>query len=361
MVKIIGSFKNQILNKSNQYLYYKSQHALLKKRVEDLETNLSKQEGNNQNLVKKIGALEGEILERENELKVLNTELDKIRTVPKFENLNKTLKGKDDYLFLINDGNEEIRQHFDRAYVNQFKKSVFIENLNNKEGCCETNNIKYYFFIVPDKSYVCRDLLPFDVKLVKRNYDQVKDLVPDFSDKLDPSCYWKNDTHINFVGGTELTYNILHYIDKNFTRDEFDRLINEQIVVKDEIPHGDLMTPINWSYSEEEKEKYNYAKDKFLYNKFIKDLRGTLPEQFKYDARRETVYTMNENSLTDLRVLIFRDSSTNYLYSLLSMYFKEMLLYWDHWILNKEIIEWYKPDIVFEIRTERFLDRMTIH
>ena len=61
----------------------------------------------------------------ENKLKTLNEEKKKLCTVPNFDGLNKTLKGKDSYLFLINDSNNEIRQHFDQYYSNHFKR-IFI-------------------------------------------------------------------------------------------------------------------------------------------------------------------------------------------------------------------------------------------
>ena len=37
-------------------------------------------------------------------------------------------------------------------------------------------------------------------------------------------------------------------------------------------------------------------------------------------------------------------------------YFKESFFYWDHLNLDKELIEWFKPDIIIEIRIERFLE-----
>jgi hypothetical protein len=40
----------------------------------------------------------------------------------------------------------------------------------------------------------------------------------------------------------------------------------------------------------------------------------------------------------------------------LSLYFKEIILYWDHWYFNIDLINYFKPDFVFEIRTERFLN-----
>ena len=37
-------------------------------------------------------------------------------------------------------------------------------------------------------------------------------------------------------------------------------------------------------------------------------------------------------------------------------YYNEIFFYWDHWFFNDKLIEWFKPDDVLEIRTERFLD-----
>ena len=65
-----------------------------------------------------------------------------------------------------------------------------------------------------------------------------------------------------------------------------------------------------------------------------------------------------KKDLQTLRVLILNDSSISFLKEVLSIYCKELLCYWDHWYFNKELIEWYKPDIILEIRTERFLEGM---
>lgn len=62
--------------------------------------------------------------------------------------------------------------------------------------------------------------------------------------------------------------------------------------------------------------------------------------------------------MTNLKVLILRDSSVNYLKDVLSVYFNEILLYWDHWFFNRELVGGYKPDIILDIRTERFLEKM---
>jgi len=293
---------------------------------------------------------------------ILDEEKEKTDTIPIFKDFKKSLKAKEgfeDFLFLINDSNSEIRQHFDRTYTNRFNSTLFIENFKCKEEFCRSRNIKYYFFLVPDKSYVCRNLLPFDIEIVKRNYDQIKHLAPDFADNLDHTCYWKTDSHINFLGGKELSYNILNHIDNKFKREDFNKLINEQMITGNyQKSICDLVSEDNWSYSDEERLKYCDEKVLLLKNKFLIDKTYALPEKYKFCFERETEYFLNKYSFTNLRVLILRDSTVNYLKTSLTIYFKEILVYWDHWIFNKELIDWYKPDIILEIRTERLLELM---
>ena len=291
-------------------------------------------------------------------LKILEEERNELATMPTYKGLRRSLKGKDGYLFLINDSNHEMRQHFDSLYNNNFNTRLFIKNLNYKKKFCGNNDIGYFFFVIPDKSLVCRDFLPFDVKLIKRNCDLISYVVPDFIKNLDHNCYFKVNSHINYFGGKELAYNYLNYINNKFNRDNFDELVKNQIAVVNDLHISDLKMPQNWSYSEEEKEEYPDEEAVFFRNKFLINLRENLPEKFKIVSIRETEYYENPKGLTDLKVLILRDSSLNYLKGMLSMYFKEILLYWDHWFFNEELIKWYNPDIILEIRTERFLENM---
>lgn len=304
------------------------------------------------------GVKEGRKTHNKNKIKVHLEEKAKLATIPDYSGLKKTLKGEDGFLFVINDSNNEIRQHFDQSYENRFSVPFFMENLNFKKDYCKENGIDYFFFISPDKSYICRDLLPFDIKLTKRNYDLISDVVPDFSVKLDHTCYYKTDSHINYLGGKELSYNLLNYIDHSFKREEFEKLIEEQIITSIIKHDGDLLSEMNWSFSDDERLPYKNEKVVHFRNKSLVDLKKNLPEQFKFNANRETHYYSNEKGFTDLKVLVFGDSTTFLLKDVLSTYFREILLYWDHWFFYKELIEWYEPDIIIEIRTERLLENM---
>jgi hypothetical protein len=321
----------------------------------------------NKKLELQINTLQSNIEIFQEQIKKINDEQNRLiaernksLTVPDFHGYNRSYMGKNGYLFLINDSNSEIKQHFDQSYYNRFNRSLFIEKFNSKTEYCKNNNIKYNFFIVPDKSYVCIEYLPFDLKIIKRNYDLIKNYVPDFSEKLNPDHYWKTDTHINYIGGKELSYNILNNINNNFTREDFDILIKEQMNTTYDCNKPsylcDLISDHNWSYSQNERLKYEDEKTLFFTPKNITNLDEDVPE--KFNGKRRVIHRLNENSFTDLKFLIFRDSSTNYLTSFLQLYCREILCHWDYWSFNKELIEWYKPDIILEIRTERLLENM---
>lgn len=273
----------------------------------------------------------------------------------KTKNLKKSIKGKNNYLFLINDSNNELKQHFDENYENKFNENIFLNQLNEKKDYCEAKNIEYFFFLVPDKSLVCKEFLPFDSNYEKRNFKTVNNSLPDFIDYLDHNCYFKNDSHINYEGGKKLAYCYLKYIDPYFDKDIFNKLINDQIISINSEHLGDLIMEKNWSYSNIERDDFPNDKVIKYVNKCLKLLNHKIPERFKQSVR-ETVYYKNEQGLTNFKVLVLRDSSINLLKDVLSIYFNEILLYWGYWSFDKDLIEWYKPDIILEIKTERFLE-----
>ena len=266
--------------------------------------------------------------------------------------LKKTIIGKDKYIFLINDSNNEIKQHFDKKYTNKFNSDEFTKDYYIKKDYFKKQNISYFYFYVPDKAVLCKDFLPFDTSFLKRNVDKVEYL-PNFSDKLDYTCYWKNDSHMNVKGAKLLSFYFLNYIDNSFNKSEFEHLIDECNLIECEDP-SDLLSELNWSYSQNDKYFLEYSKIEVHVPKSVINL--DVPERFSRSRSRLSEYLYNPNSFTDKKVLIFRDSATENLKYYLSLYFREIFLYWDHLNLNKKLIKWYQPDIIIEIRIEKFLE-----
>ena len=269
----------------------------------------------------------------------------------------KTIKGINGYLFLINDGNSELRQHFDSNYSSlNFNPNKFIKYFKIKKQLFNSNNIDSYFFIVPDKSVICKDFLPFNsTKFFRRNYDYFKGLFPDFSDELDHYDYFKYDTHMKSSGGRKLAYRFLKYIDSSLTVEEYDEMISKYNYV--DKPLYDLVSDMNWSYSTDELRKYDSSKYSSISHSSLSDESSNIPKKFKSsNGTRLSYHYKNLNSLSDVKVLIFHDSSIHSIKNFLIPYFKESFFYWDHLNLNKDLIKWYNPDMIIEIRIERFLE-----
>ena len=188
--------------------------------------------------------------------------------------------------------------------------------------------------------------------IFKRNVNKLE-FVPDFSKNLDYSCFWKNDTHINYKGAKILTFNLLNYIDNSFNEEIFEKLINKCNLVETEEP-CDLLSGMNWSYSVNEKVKIELGTYKYEIPKRIKE--KSIPEKFSTNNARLSMYFENPDSFTNSRALIFGASSNNFLKYYLSLYFRETFFYWDHLDVTKQVIDWYKPDFILEIRVERFLE-----
>ena len=273
------------------------------------------------------------------------------------KNLKSTLKGRENYLFLVNDSDNEILQHFDKNYKNMFNPKLFLDDLHFKKKILSKNNIDYHFFIIPDKSIICKNFLPFKFDVIKRNCDSIKEIV-DFSNLLDYYHYFKYDSHINYNGGKLLTYKFLNHINKDFSLENYENLLVNK---KDKYFHQqyNLLSPFNWSYSPLERFIFPHEGDEYSPVPInLKNLNEKIPNDFLTVRNRESFYYKNDNGFSDLKVLIFRDSSFDYLKWFFSFYFKEMFLYWDYGNFNKKLIEWYKPDLILEIRTERFLENI---
>lgn len=306
-----------------------------------------------------------ELIREKNRLEELlkcyvDTEVVKQSHITFFNNLHKfkkTVKGLNDYLFLVNDGNSELRQHFDPNYVSSnFNPNSFIYYFNIKNNLFKMKNIDSYYFIVPDKSVVCKKFLPFDYStFFRRNYDFFKGLFPDFVNDLDYNDYFRLDTHMNSYGGRKLVFRILNYINSSFTINQFNEILNEYNYF--DKPIFDLVSDINWSYSDDDLKKYDSTKYSQISHPLLNNISDSIPLEFKSSSGgRLSYHYQNDNALFNKKVLFFHDSSIESLQNFLIPFFRESFFYWDHLNLNKELIQWYNPDMIIEIRIERFLE-----
>ncbi|MDO5851254.1 MAG: hypothetical protein Q4Q23_02055 [Methanobacteriaceae archaeon] len=258
--------------------------------------------------------------------------------------------GLDGTLFLNNDGNNELKQHFCKDYENSFNEINFRLSYNSKKEYCEKRGIVYKFYVIPDKSVICKNLLPVTPAILKRNVDKIKDLTLDFKDLLDSKDYLKLDSHLNQEGALKISAEIMHDIKPEVTSEMYYKSLLENLIVMKRLCEGDIAKNLK---SEETIEEL-ITEYKYLFTEIL-----PIKEEFKKVKKRKSHNFYNLDSFTDLKVLVLRDSTYLRFMNMFNMFFRHVFTYWDHWMFNKKLIEWYKPDLLIEIRTERFLEKMT--
>lgn len=285
-----------------------------------------------------------------------NENSDKISS--NFQGLKKTLKGKNNIFFLINDSNQEILQHYDNTFQTKLEYDLFIKSIESKNHFLKNLNINYNLYIIPDKSVTLRKYLPFKTITPNRHTNNLKGYLYDLHEIITEEDTLSNDTHLSEKSSPKI---VSYILSKMYNEDcsYFKTKLNERITLIPYEHEGDLFNYQNWSYD----------KDKSYYdNKFIKSSKveitdeyesislDNVPKEFRYISKRKSQYYINENALLDKKALIIHDSATEKLMKTFIATYKEVFFYWDHWYFNKDLINWFKPDDVIEIRTERFLE-----
>ncbi|MBQ6218871.1 MAG: hypothetical protein IJJ47_03975 [Methanosphaera sp.] len=277
-----------------------------------------------------------------------------------FKGLHKTIKGKNNTFFLVNDSNSEIRQHYDVKFKGRFNTQKFIKSQKSKKEFLSKRNIPYEFFVVPDKSILLRDYLPVDTSNMYRYIPEINDYVDDLLSILDVEDYLQNDTHISIESSLKVVPYILSKFHGN-TPEYYESLLKKRLKVIPGTIKGNLFYRGNWSYEFDELyDKYAIMKInalKFDEKCFTVD-EEEIPEEFRRFSRRKSRYIKNPGSISDKKALVLHGSSAINMQPALTAYYREVFFYWDHSYFNKDIVEWFKPDVVFEFRIERFFEKM---
>lgn len=285
---------------------------------------------------------------------------------------NKTLIGKDNYLFLINDSCKELEVHCNNLnLVSDKKLSRYI--LKN-----------FLLIVLPNKSLIYKDYLPDDYKVCFRpalnTYKNVfgNKLIDTYEILKDQeNVYYKTDTHIN-MKGNYIVYK--YFIDKineiyglNIKHENINLLFKESILTDLKYGIGDLLWKSNLgeqTINEKDKvDTFFYSDDiNYLYynhklqkndsirvlNKSLDDMNEVLDGSFiTWEILSNYILYKKNNTENKLKVIIFYDS---FLISLLDLYLKLFdEVYMIKEVYSSNYIDTIKPDYVFEFRVERFL------
>lgn len=284
----------------------------------------------------------------------------------------KTLIGKEEYLFLINDTCNELEVHCNNL------------NLVKDKALKRYSFDKFLLIVFPNKSLIYKDFLPNEYVVKYRpaldEYrDILKEKVVDTYDLLNSykNTYYKTDTHINVKGGYLVYKYFIHKLNEMFHLNIQSKEISLNKKVCElsslHLGIGDLLWQSNLGnqnvndkldtfYFSDEIQPFCYKHfitsgdeirilDKKLHDK-TKEFEGSV---ISWNIVSDFILYKKNNIINgnNSKVLIFYDS---FLLSTISLYlhlFGEV--YMSKSMYDNEIINNVKPDYVFEFRTERFL------
>jgi len=276
------------------------------------------------------------------------------------EGLKKTLKGKNDTFFHINDLTNEIRQHYDLSYTPKFNSDKFIENYKARENSLNELGMDIETFIIPDKSILLKDNLPFETQKPRRNIDQINQYVHDLLDIMDDQDYIVNDIILRDSAVVKIVSYILSYLYPVKNMYQYSQEIMEKINMDFKYHKGILFTDSCWSYGKDDEsyKKYeNILTEKYDVN-YI-DSFSWIPRYYKIFNNKYSIHYKNEDSISDKKALILiKSASVLSLASIFSTYFTEVFFYNDFNYYNPYLVQWFKPDVILEIKDEKELETM---
>lgn len=285
---------------------------------------------------------------------------------------NKTLIGKNNILFLINDLNEELEVL-----------------CNNKLKVHDITLSRYSFdnfflFVYPNKSLIYKEYLPDEYNNTK-NYRPALDI---YKNKLlnniydlyeilknEDDIYYKTDTHINVKGNYIVYKFVIEIINSRLNTNIIPKTINLSVkkcnLITLGLGIGDLTWKSNlgqqvlqdvsdnfyftdetsWFYcSYKIQEESNI---KFLNNELMDETSTLKDKTADWNIISNYIINVKNTNKIPLKIIIFYDS---FLLNVLPLYFD---LFNEVFLLKKyysnDIIKLINPDYVFEFRIERFL------
>ena len=269
-----------------------------------------------------------------------------------------TILGKNKTLYL----SDEIKQH----YSNNNTDKTIANTLNYYLSGLSKGNRNLFMFVVPDKSVICRDNLPepFNANSLYRHINHIKPHINyNFIDlyvnnTLTSTDYYLTDSHINDAGSIKITKQIMTHLMLDHDKiNEIDKVLQKTTMHNYK---GDLTTPINLK-NQALVSELNLCEntDKLRNGMFhsYENLITKIDIKYRFCFSRPSIYVYNKNAIINKTLLIYGDSTTfNKIHELISFYFEKTFFYWNHFFVNPDLINTINPDIIIDIRTERFLD-----
>ena len=282
---------------------------------------------------------------------------------------NKTLIGKNNVLFLINDSCKEFEVHCNNLCL---IKNTDLSHLNFEN---------YMLIVFPNKSLYYKEYLPDQYKIKFRPAfeiykNRLKEKLLDSYEYLnEPDLYYKTDTHINLKGNYIVYLEFIKKCNSIYNTELTPKLINISVLKNVELSPlnmgiGDLTWPNNlgnqilidktdnYYYSDNVEPFYTkyvikHDSEYIFYDYNMIDKTIELNNRIVFWDIISGFIIYKKNTLKKHKIIIFYDS---FILSILPLY---MELFYEVYMIknlyNTELIDLIKPDYVFEFRVERFL------
>lgn len=317
-----------------------------------------------------------DVIINDNEFNIYNTKGQQEEYINKWKNVNKTLIGKNGFLFLQNDSGNELKIHNDNLCLVQ---DISLQRYDDYKD-------KFLLTVFPNKSLLYKEFLPDGFDMIYRPaFDIYKNF---FNDNMIDgysvlncfeNTFYKTDTHINLNGAFIIYSNFVEKVNSLFNMN----IIRKNIEIKNKLVKtlnelnlgiGDLTWKINLGDQilETIEDTYYYSNDfteiylkykvkpndqlrilRFDKKEFIDNTDDFIDKIIDWDMLSQHILYKKNNIVPKNKCLIFYDS---FLLSTLGLYlelFDEVYL--SKSVFSKEIIQIIKPDYIFEFRIERFL------
>jgi alginate O-acetyltransferase complex protein AlgJ len=261
---------------------------------------------------------------------------------------DKVIFGKQGWLFEADEFAEKDFRKLNRFEEEELKQMVY--QLKSRVEWCNAHGIKYYIFIPPNRNRIYSEFFPNRYSIVE-NYghdrlDFYKKYVKENAniDLLDPTdslqkyklihdVYYSTDTHWNIFGAWVGYVYLLNYLKQDFPA--LRPLSYDQLNIVDSFNNrGDLSGMLGLEDVYKRKEFSLHCKDTNLKLNFP----PTASILMNYDSNSSPL-------VTDLKLLMFRDSYSNYLIPFMNLHFKEATYVWSYDFMPS-LIEQVKPNVV---------------
>lgn len=277
---------------------------------------------------------------------------------------NKTIIGEHDWYFL---GEKQLSIYQGHHDFNEKELNAFLDEWTNRKKYLDEKNIPFYWIIAPNKHNLYPEFLPkhlINIRSRNRTGLLLDHLNPSLSKhiidplptllkaKEDHKVYYQLDNHWNFRAGEVVSKQL------------YERILKDHSQLKlNQVPEYKFDTiKANWGIHYRTlgiPELYELITVPKFKQKPIGRYKIQIPETFALKDDYALVYE-NPKGVSDLKVLIIRDSFGEQTIPFLSGLFKESIFIFDSWQLdlNKDYIERFNPDLVIYLGLESHIENI---